>query len=86
VDVLSQSRYGGWRNQQLHVHFYRPSGGWYDEIRYDSHDRKRGRAVMAPHFHMKLQSALKANADAAVEEIQEMIDNHIQSFDLLVKR
>ena len=56
----------------------REGGGWYDEIRFDSHDRRRGRKVLAPHFHMKIRSAFKTNADAAVEEIQSLINNDLQ--------
>ncbi len=56
-----------------------------DEIRYDSHDRKRGRAVLAPHFHMKLCSGLKVDPDAAVEEIKEIIDNQLGNLELIMK-
>ena len=34
-------------------------GRWYDEIRYDSHERKRGGKIPVPHLHVKLQSGLK---------------------------
>jgi hypothetical protein len=30
------------------IAFYRPDGEWYDQIRYDSHERKKGRLVAAP--------------------------------------
>ena len=36
------------------IHFYRKTDGWYDEVRYDSHEIKRGRKVASPHLHLKL--------------------------------
>lgn len=68
------------------IHFYRQEGGWYDEIRYDSHDRTRGKTVVAPHFHLKIQSPFKNDADAAVEEIKRIIDNQIDNINSLVMR
>jgi len=41
------------------VHLYRKTNGWYDEIRYDSHEIKKGRKVLAPHLHLKLATPLK---------------------------
>jgi hypothetical protein len=89
--------YQGWRYFQrvdiedgtvrrYRVQFFRQSGDWYDEIRYDSHDRKGGRRVLAPHFHIKLRSAFKLNIDAAVDEVKEIIDNQLQTLEFVVKR
>ena len=36
------------------IHFYRKVDGWYDEVRYDSHEIKRDRKTLAPHLHLKL--------------------------------
>ncbi len=52
--------------------------GWYDEIRYDSHDRTRGRFRPAPHFHMKLKSAFKEDTPRAEAEIQDIIEMALQ--------
>ena len=41
------------------VHLYRKTDGWYDEVRYDSHESKKGRKVLAPHLHLKLATPLK---------------------------
>ncbi len=41
------------------VHFYRKTDGWYDEVRYDSHEIKKGRKVLAPHLHLKLATLFK---------------------------
>lgn len=41
------------------IHFYRKSNGWYDEVRYDSHEIRKGRKILAPHLHMKLQTPFK---------------------------
>ena len=48
-------------------------GDWYDEVRYDSHDRTRGRYQMAPHFHLKVRSAFKADTGSAEAELWDMI-------------
>ena len=44
------------------IQFYRPrgDGNWYDEIRYDSHETRKGRVEVSPHFHMKLVSSFKS--------------------------
>jgi hypothetical protein len=47
--------------------------GWYDEVRYDSHDRTRGRYQKAPHFHMKMRSAFKADTGSAEAELWDII-------------
>jgi hypothetical protein len=54
------------------------AGDWFDEIRYDSHER-RPRKVLAPHFHMKLRSAFKGVPAAALEEIESVIDNYLET-------
>ena len=41
------------------IHFYRKMDGWYDEVRYDSHEIKKGRKVLAPHLHLKLATLFK---------------------------
>jgi hypothetical protein len=56
------------------ISFYRSrDGGWYDEIRYDSHDRTKGQRRLAPHFHMKIRSALKQDGYQAIQEIKHII-------------
>ena len=57
---------------------------WYDEIRYDSHERRHGRKVLAPHFHLKIHCTFKANADTAVEEISSLIDNYLQRMEKII--
>jgi len=49
------------------VDTYRP-----DEIRYDSHEIKRGRKVLAPHLHLKLATPFK-EAGAGEAELREII-------------
>jgi len=46
--------------------------GWYDEVRYDSHEIKRGRKVLAPHLHVKLATPFK-ESQAAEAELREII-------------
>jgi hypothetical protein len=60
------------------IAFYRSrDGGWYDEIRYDSHDRTKGQRRLAPHFHMKIRSALKQDGHQAIQEIREIIASQL---------
>ena len=55
------------------IHFYRKTNGRYDEVRYDSHEIKRGRKVTSPHFHMKLATRFKA-ATRGEEELRKIIE------------
>jgi len=55
------------------VHFYRKTNGWYDEVRYDSHEIKRGRKVLAPHLHVKLATPIK-DPGRGEEELKRIID------------
>jgi hypothetical protein len=74
------------------VNFYRQRNGRFDEMRYDSHERSRGRAVEGPHFHMKVQSAFKGELDKAVEEIKEIkeikeiVDTYLQGIEEVLRR
>ena len=68
------------------VAFYRQNGEWCDEIRYDSHEWKRGSSVSSPHFHLKLRSAKKCDLDTAVEEIRQIIDEHVDRIREVVER
>lgn len=60
--------------------------GWYDEIRFDSHDRRRrsGR-FLAPHFHLKVRSPFKADSDRALEEVKAIIDNYLGPIEDVIK-
>ena len=49
------------------VHFYRKTNGWDDEVRYDSHEIKRGRKVLAPHLHIKLATPFKDTQEGEAE-------------------
>ena len=71
------------RTVRYKIHFYRRSSGdeWYDEIRYDSHEMKRGQDLRAPHFHMKLRSAFKMDDQMAIEEIRRIIDNYLKEIE-----
>lgn len=55
------------------IHFYRKTNGWYDEVRYDSHEIKRGRKTLAPHLHLKLATPFK-DPKMAEEELRQIID------------
>jgi hypothetical protein len=55
------------------IHFYRKLNGWYDEVRYDSHEIRKGRKILAPHLHMKLSTSFKASQEGE-EELRRIID------------
>jgi hypothetical protein len=59
------------------VHFYRKADGWYDEVRYDSHEIKKGRKVLAPHLHIKLATPFK-EPQAGEAEIREIVTTILQ--------
>lgn len=49
------------------IHFYRKLNGVYDEVRYDSHEIRRGRKTLAPHLHMKLGTPFKSVQEGEAE-------------------
>lgn len=55
------------------IHFYRKTNGWYDEVRYDSHEIKKGRKTLAPHLHLKLTTPFKDSAGGEAE-LERIID------------
>lgn len=55
------------------IHFYRKTNGWYDEVRYDSHEIKKGRKALAPHLHLKLKTPFK-NSNRGEAELKRIID------------
>jgi hypothetical protein len=55
------------------IHFYRKTDGWYDEVRYDSHEIKKGRKILAPHLHLKLATPFK-DPKKGEEELKRIID------------
>jgi len=65
--------------------FWRQRDGWYDEIRYDSHERKAGKDKKAPHLHMKLRTVFKEDTDKAIEEIKLIIDNYVQKLEDVIQ-
>ena len=62
------------------IAFYRMhESGWYDEIRLDSHEMKKGRKTLAPHFHMKLHCGFQDLPEHGVERITRVIDNQLEA-------
>jgi hypothetical protein len=55
------------------IHLYRKTNGWYDEVRYDSHEIKRGRKVASSHFHLKLATPFK-DSSRGEEELRKIIE------------
>ncbi|MBI3061726.1 MAG: hypothetical protein HYY83_07105 [Deltaproteobacteria bacterium] len=55
------------------IHFYRKADGWYEEVRYDSHEIKKGRKSLAPHLHVKLATPFK-DPRKGEEELRQIID------------
>ena len=68
------------------ISFFRERENWHDEIRYDSHEQKRGQSVLAPHFHLKIRSGFKPDTGKAVEEIKEIIQNHLRGIAEVLER
>ena len=66
------------------IHFYRKIDGRYDEVRYDSHEIRKGRKNLAPHLHLKLatpfkeprrgEGELKQIIDRLVPELKEITE------------
>ena len=56
------------------IHFYRKTNGWYDEVRYDSHEIKKGRKTFAPHLHLKLATPFK-DSNRGETELKQIIDS-----------
>ena len=78
--------YKGWRYSarilidgrtapECYLSFYRKVEGrdWYDEVRYDSHERKRGKRMQLPHFHIKVRGRVKPS-DQAEADLRQIID------------
>jgi hypothetical protein len=55
------------------IHLYRKTDGWYDEVRYDSHEIKGGRKALAPHLHIKIATPFKDPKEGE-EELNRLID------------
>jgi hypothetical protein len=61
---------------ECHIRFYKVIGDWYDEIRYDSHERKGGHRRLQPHLHIKIKSSLQEAADIE-NRIKKIIDLYV---------
>ena len=59
--------------------FKKHEGGWYDEIRYDSHEKKKGRKILAPHFHVKFRCELKDSVERVVVDVHHFIDEYLET-------
>jgi hypothetical protein len=55
------------------IHFYRKTNGWYDEVRYDSHEIERGRKTASPHLHLKLATPFK-DSNQSEQELRRIIE------------
>ncbi len=55
------------------IHFYRKTDAGYDEVRYDSHQVKRGKKIASPHLHLKLATPFK-NSKQGEEELRRIIE------------
>ena len=79
--------YKGWKHSirieeddgkliECHIRFYKQIDDWYDEIRYDSHERKGGHKRFQPHLHIKIKSSLD-EATYIENQIKKIIDLYI---------
>ena len=79
---ITRAVYADGRVQRYSIIFLRKyEDGWYDEVRYDSHERTRGRFRAAPHLHMKLKSAFKEDTARAEAEIQGIIETALSGIE-----
>jgi hypothetical protein len=60
---------------EYYLSFYRqvPGRDWYDEVRYDSHEQKRGKKLELPHYHVKVRGSYKDHQQAEAD-LREIID------------
>jgi len=60
---------------ECYISFYKQmeDRDWYDEVRYDSHERKRGKRLELPHFHVKLHGSLKDSEQVELD-LKKIID------------
>jgi hypothetical protein len=66
------------------IHYYRKVNGWYDEVRYDSHEIRKGRKSLAPHLHVKLGTAFKDATDGE-RELKRVIDEILPEIEEITK-
>jgi len=84
---LHRADYDGERLVKYRIVFYRKGGpgDWYDEIRYDSHEVRHGRRVFAPHLHIKIASAPKEDVEAAIAELERIVDNSLEGIEQIAQ-
>ena len=62
---------------ELYLSFHRqvPGRDWYDEVRYDSHERKKAKRLKLPHYHVKLRGdyVSRQQAEACLMKIIDRI-------------
>jgi hypothetical protein len=76
---MTRADYDDGRLERYSIVFLRRHGdGWYDEVRYDSHDRTRGRYLLAPHLHIKVRSEFKTDTSRAEREIRAIIETELE--------
>ncbi|MFC1715662.1 hypothetical protein ACFL6S_18490 [Candidatus Poribacteria bacterium] len=75
-------QYKGWKysarirttddDVECYLSFHKEVEGrdWYDEVRYDSHERKRGQRLELPHYHIKLRGDYKTPGEAEADLIR----------------
>ena len=81
-----EDRYADGKLVKYTIAFYKKhEDGWYDELRYDSHEKKNGREVVAPHFHIKLRCDFKESVERGVSEMHRFIDEHLETLKEVMK-
>ena len=82
---MTRADYQDGRMERYSVVFLRRHpDGWYDEARYDSHDRSRGRQRLAPRFHLKLRGAFKTDTNLAEAEISRIIATQVSRIEAIL--
>ena len=78
IVVDAEGKVAGYK---VHLHRKYPDSAWYDEIRYDTHESKRGRRVQAPHLHVKLRCRLEEDRAVLVDQLKSFIDNELRALE-----
>ncbi|RLE43449.1 hypothetical protein DRJ19_02595 [Candidatus Woesearchaeota archaeon] len=67
------------------AHLYRQQKDWYDEIRYESHERRGSKKIIKPHIHIKLGTSFKPNKETIKKELSEIIEKIIPKLEDIIK-
>lgn len=59
--------------REYHISFIRRREDWYDLIRYDSHEIRKGVLILSPYYHIKLKGSYKEQ-EKVLNNLKKIID------------